>query len=283
LYSQRASTLITGSELHSVADKIAAMGFPKDQVLLALRASNGNKNSALEYLLNGIPEGVVQPVAQPPARMGGSGSGASTATGSTTGSTTGGGTSGGIRLGPNILPPQSSGLTTGGIQLPANILPPFLLNQNAPTTGGAGGVGASAAPGGGGGGGVFDFLRNHPAFPQLRQIARTDPARLQEIMTRLVQQTPQLLPLIAQHQEEFIDLLREGPVAPPGGIQIHVTPQDQEAIDHLVGLGFSRNKAMEAYFLFEKDEQMAANYLLTYGAEEDEMEFIDEGGDEDDE
>jgi len=254
------------------------MGFPKDQVLLALRASFGNPDRALEYLLNGIPEGALQPPQQPLARpQAGSGSGSSAATG---GAGATGGATGGIRLPANILP--TSGISTGGIQLPANILPPSLMGAH-----GAGGVGAGSGGGGGGGagapgGGVFDFLRNHPAFPQLRQIARDDPARLQEIMTRLVQQTPQLLPLIAQHQDEFIDLLRE-PGPAPGGIQIQVTPKDQDAIDHLVGLGFSRNKAMEAYFLFEKDEQMAANYLLSYGNEEDEMEFVDDGGDDDDE
>jgi len=96
-----------------------------------------------------------------------------------------------------------------------------------------------------------------------------------------VQQHPQLLHLIADHQDEFIDLLREP--GDTGGVQIQLTPQDQEAINHLIGLGFTKNKAVEAYFLFEKDEQMAANYLLTYGYEEDEMEFIDEGGDDYDE
>jgi len=284
LYSQSASTLVTGTQLNTVADDIAAMGFPKDQVLLALRASYGNPDRALEYLLNGIPDSALQqPQQQPPARpiQAGSAGGSSAATG-------GAGATGGIRLPANILPPGSIPISTGGIQLPANILPPSLMGGQgaAPAGGAVAGSGSGGAGAGGGGGagapGVFDFLRHHPAFPQLRQIARDDPARLQEIMTRLVQQTPQLLPLIAQHQDEFIDLLRE-PGPAPGGIQIQVTPKDQDAINHLVSLGFSRNKAMEAYFLFEKDEQMAANYLLSYGNEEDEMEFVDDGGDDDDE
>jgi len=76
-----------------------------------------------------------------------------------------------------------------------------------------------------------------------------------------------------QNQDEFIRLLntpvpgapvRQSPggVVPPGVIQVQVTPEDERVINNLVNMGFERNRVMEAYFLFEKDETLTANYLL---------------------
>jgi len=286
------------------------MGFPKEQVVLALRASFGNPDRAVDYLLSGeIPESVLNQAQQPPAQVRPNRPASSPAQPTQT------------QTQPQSQPPSSTNTTqtpqtrtqpsqastnapprptttqprvlmTGGVALPENIIPPSLASQIpnlrpttplTPPTGGqvpraTGGTGAGAGAGAGAQN-PFTALRDNPMFASLQQLARNDPQRFQELMNQLIQSNPQLGQLLAQHGNEFMQLLRGG--ARPQGIQLQITPQDQEALQRLVALGFSRNRAIEAYFLFEKSEDAAANYLLNTKDDEDEMEFL-EGDMEDD-
>jgi len=130
----------------------------------------------------------------------------------------------------------------------------------------------------------------------IRQLVQQNPALLQPVLQQLSAASPQILQLINQNQAEFIRLLNE-PVAPnapgagmlpgmpgaggaaaggapPGTQYISVTNEEKEAIDRLESLGFDRSTAIEAFFACDKDETLAANYLLEHGfAEEDEQDI----------
>ena len=56
--------------------------------------------------------------------------------------------------------------------------------------------------------------------------------------------------------------------APPPPGSISVTPEEMAAIERLVQLGFTKEKAAEAYFACDKNEEMAANFLFEHGMED---------------
>ncbi|XP_060108692.1 UV excision repair protein RAD23 homolog A isoform X2 [Heteronotia binoei] len=89
-----------------------------------------------------------------------------------------------------------------------------------------------------------------------------------------------LLTQISQHQEQFIQMLNEplGEMADVADIEgemgaigeeapqmnyIQVTPQEKEAIERLKALGFPESLVIQAYFACEKNENLAANFLLS--------------------
>ncbi len=74
--------------------------------------------------------------------------------------------------------------------------------------------------------------------------------------------------LINDNQEDFYQLLnmtdgnspQGGP--PPGMIQVHLTQAEMEAVDRLVSMGFDRNRALQAFLVCDKNEALAASYML---------------------
>ena len=94
----------------------------------------------------------------------------------------------------------------------------------------------------------LDFLRNHPQFNQLKLLVQQNPAILQPVLQQLGAANPQILQLINQHQDEFIQILNE-PVSnlpagggglganpqglPPGAHVIQVTQEESAAIDRV--------------------------------------------------
>lgn len=66
-------------------------------------------------------------------------------------------------------------------------------------------------------------------------------------------------------------LLQRGCVCaglPPGAVPVHLTEEEQAAIGRLEGLGFDRNRCIEAFLLCERDETLAANFLFDSAMEE---------------
>ncbi|CAL8301983.1 unnamed protein product [Merluccius merluccius] len=201
------SALVTGAEYEAMLTEIMSMGYERERVVAALRASFNNPHRAVEYLLTGIPSSPVQetnPPAQPPA---------------------------------------------SGRENP------------------------------------LEFLRSQAQFQNMRHAIQQNPALLPTLLQQLGRENPQLLQQISQHQELFIQMLNEplgegveGPEVGELGAAgeegapvnyIQVTPQEKEAIERLKQLGFPEALVIQAYFACEKNENLAANFLLNQGFEDD--------------
>ncbi|XP_067232509.1 UV excision repair protein RAD23 homolog B [Chanodichthys erythropterus] len=228
IFEEATSALVTGQSYENMVTEIMLMGYERDKVVAALRASFNNPDRAVEYLLTGIPaegEGSVGG-ADPVAPAGG-------------------------------IPAVSTGLTSPSSTAPSQ-----------PSTG------SGANP--------LEFLRNQPQFLQMRQIIQQNPSLLPALLQQIGRENPQLLQQISSHQEQFIQMLNEpvqeagqgggggGGVAEAGGMNyIQVTPQEKEAIERLKALGFPEGLVIQAYFACEKNENLAANFLLQQNFDDD--------------
>ncbi|XP_006864754.1 PREDICTED: UV excision repair protein RAD23 homolog B [Chrysochloris asiatica] len=235
LFEDATSALVTGQSYENMVTEIMSMGYEREQVIAALRASFNNPDRAVEYLLMGIPgDRESQAVVDPPQAA-------------STGA------------------PQSSAVATAAATTTATT-----------TTTSSGGH-------------PLEFLRNQPQFQQMRQIIQQNPSLLPALLQQIGRENPQLLQQISQHQEHFIQMLNE-PVQEAGGQggggggggsggiaeagsghmnYIQVTPQEKEAIERLKALGFPEGLVIQAYFACEKNENLAANFLLQQNFDED--------------
>ncbi|XP_039628576.1 RAD23 homolog A, nucleotide excision repair protein a [Polypterus senegalus] len=208
------SALVTGSEYEAMLTEIMSMGYEREQVVAALRASFNNPHRAVEYLLTGIPG---SPVRETPPRR----------------------------------------------DEPASTENPSSEGDN-----------------------PLEFLRDQSQFQNMRQVIQQNPALLPALLQQLGSENPQLLQQISQHQELFIQMLNEplGDLADIGESEgdlgamaedaapvnyIQVTPQEKEAIERLKALGFPENLVIQAYFACEKNENLAANFLLNQNLDDE--------------
>ncbi|CAA7409388.1 unnamed protein product [Spirodela intermedia] len=239
-YSQAASNLVAGSNLEQTAQQLVDMGggnWDRETVLQALRAAYNNPERAVEYLYSGVPPSaeVAVPVARIPSNQ------ASTLAAPNTGAA----------VGPATGLPNSS---------PLNMFP-----QGTPSS--AGGIGS----------GVLDFLRNNEQFQTLRSMVQSNPQILQPVLQELSKQNPQLLRLIQEHHAEFLQLIsepsedgaEEDVFEQPEQETISVTPAEQEAIGRLEAMGFDRALVVEAFLACDRNEELAANYLLEHAVDDD--------------
>ncbi|GLB37130.1 putative UV excision repair protein Rad23 [Lyophyllum shimeji] len=230
------SAFVTGDVLQSTINNMMEMGFPRDQVLRALRASFNNPDRAVEYLMTGIPahleaeaagpQPATAPAAQPAA-------------------------------GATAAAPAPAPAPTGQ---PQNL---FQLAQQQQQAGGAAGNLANAPTGGL----DMEALRNTPEIQQLREQLAQNPALLQPLIQQLAAQHPAIAQGLAQNPEALMQLLapefdEEGGGIPPGAQVVSVTPEERAAIERLEALGFPRQAVLEAYFACDKNEELAANYLF---------------------
>jgi UV excision repair protein RAD23 len=225
------SGLVSGAELEAAVTQIMTMGFEREQVMNAMRAAFNNPDRAVEYLLTGIPEtSQAPPAAAAPAAD---------------------------------APDASAALGGNALNLFPEGIPDMAGDRS-------------------GDGQMLDFLRDNPQFQAIRAMVQGQPHILQPMLAELQRQNPQLYHLINNNQEEFLallneplpenirDLMAEGfgdGVAPElqgddDGAQIELSQEERETIDRLAGLGFPLEICVEAYLACDKNEQLAANYLL---------------------
>ncbi|XP_055973180.1 UV excision repair protein RAD23 homolog B [Sorex fumeus] len=233
LFEDATSALVTGQSYENMVTEIMSMGYEREQVIAALRASFNNPDRAVEYLLMGIP---------------------------------------GDRESQAVVDPAPAASTVA----PQSSVAAAAATTTATTT-------TSSS-----GGHPLEFLRNQPQFQQMRQIIQQNPSLLPALLQQIGRENPQLLQQISQHQEHFIQMLNE-PVQEAGGQgggsgsgsagiaeagsghmnYIQVTPQEKEAIERLKALGFPEGLVIQAYFACEKNENLAANFLLQQNFDED--------------
>ncbi|CAJ2661481.1 ubiquitin receptor RAD23b-like [Trifolium pratense] len=228
-YGQAASNLVAASNLDHTIQQIMDMGggtWDRDTVNRALHAAFNNPERAVDYLYSGIPEAaeVAVPAAQYPSNQ-----------------------------------TETAGVTSGVVPGVPNSAPLNMFPQET-----ASGTGAGA--------GSLDFLRNNPQFQALRTMVQSNPEILQPVLQELGKQNPGLLRLIDENHSEFLQLINE-PMDGSDGDNfdqpeqdlphaINVTPAEQEAIGRLEAMGFDRASVIEAFLACDRDEQLAANYLL---------------------
>ncbi|KAL3619017.1 Ubiquitin receptor RAD23d [Castilleja foliolosa] len=238
VFDQAASNLVAGNNLEAIVQQILDMGggsWDRDTVDRALRAAYNNPERAVDYLYSGIPEQAeVAPAAQYPP--------------------------GGQQ--PVGTPAQDTQAAVPSIGGP-NANPLDLFPQGLPSMGADGSAG------------TLDFLRNSQQFQALRAVVQANPQILQPMLQELGKQNPQLVRMIQEHQADFLRLINE-PVAEgeedilgqfdeeemPQAVT--VTPEEQEAVDRLEAMGFDQALVLEVFFACNKNEELAANYLLDH-------------------
>jgi UV excision repair protein RAD23 len=217
-------------------------GFPKSECEAAIRAARGNINVATEFLISGIPEN---------------------------------------------LPMEEEGLGVGGSS--SNVDP------NSPVV----------------------VLRNIASV--VKVLCYNNPTQLQNILMTLQQNSPELMEIIRENEEEFKNLIQQpvteddmrafqdfnrqarGGESGMGGMSqgqsgqsgqsramghmgsgsndrnvIRLSKEDYDAVGRLKELGFSEMDAVQAFFACDKNEDMAANFLMENRMGEQEQQvYID--------
>uniref|UniRef100_A0A182N1C5 UV excision repair protein RAD23 n=1 Tax=Anopheles dirus TaxID=7168 RepID=A0A182N1C5_9DIPT len=104
---------------------------------------------------------------------------------------------------------------------------------------------------------------------------------LPHLMRRMQASNPDLLDIIAMHQEDFLALINEGTAAPAGrelsrelediaaAMVNSLTPSDMDAIERLKALGYPEHLVIQAYIACERDEYNAAEFLVSQTLDDD--------------
>jgi UV excision repair protein RAD23 len=222
---------------------VMEMGFPREEVIAALRASFNNPDRAVEYLMNGIPTGAASEVEGVEGEDESSGDEDAEVARAAIADAA----AANVDLSNNPLAflrqnPQFAQLMFVVQQNPRLIGP--LLEQ----------VGQSNPE-------VFQLIsENQEAFTELLQT----PLSEAEIMAIAASAEG----MEGGEGEDGFAGGAEGGAVDPSTI-IQVTEEEKSAIERLMALGFDRPRVIEAYFACDKNETVAANFLFEHMNDED--------------
>ncbi|KDO34552.1 UV excision repair protein Rad23 [Saprolegnia parasitica CBS 223.65] len=264
--------IVVGEALSATIQQLCDMGFPEDQVRLALQAAFNNPDRAVEYLMNGIPDTRQIPVGGAPAA-------AAPAAPSAAGGLAGTNSLEALRNHPQfdalrrLIQSNPAALPTvlqqiGGqspelLRLIHANQEQFVRMLNEPI--------AEAAPADQGGFGDMDDMGGAMPTPQqLQQLMASLSPEQQAQMAAQMGMTPQQLQqfsqMLSQMPPEAVQQMMQqmGGGAPGAGAptRIHLTEEEAAAINRLVDMGFDRNEAVQAYLACDKNEALAANFLM---------------------
>ncbi|KAJ7287611.1 hypothetical protein C8J57DRAFT_1284415 [Mycena rebaudengoi] len=255
------SSFLSGQALQTTIANMMEMGFSREEVMRALRASYNNPDRAVEYLMTGIPAHLEAEA----SGAGPAGRGPPAAAAPTGGAQAAAAPAAPAAPGPA---PPAAAAPTG----PQNLFQLAQQQQQQQQQGGA-------AMGGAPPGAQLDLaaLQNNPQIQQLRQMMAQNPALIQPLIQQLGAQNPALMQMMEQNPAAVMQLFgvdggdfdegEDGPV-PPGAHVVSVTEEERAAIQRLEALGFPRQAVLEAYFACDKNEELAANYLFESGFED---------------
>ncbi|GMK54431.1 hypothetical protein CspeluHIS016_0110170 [Cutaneotrichosporon spelunceum] len=261
------SSFLTGEHLQTATDSIVEMGFPRDQVVRALRASFNNPDRAVEYLMSGnIPE--TEPAApRAPVQQAAAAAPSPSASAAAP-----------------VAPPATRAAASGAASSStsgssADNL--FAAAEAAMHRDRGGPAGAGAGVGGGAGAGGIDeatmrAIANLPQIQRIRQAVQENPALIQPLLQQIAQQNPALAQIINENPQALYSLLGigadddDGEYQGPQVMQVNLTQEEAAAVERLEQLGFERQMVLQAFLLCDKNEELAANFLFE-NAEEDEQ------------
>eukprot|EP01138_Halocafeteria_seosinensis_P015283 gb/GECG01015599.1/.p1 GENE.gb/GECG01015599.1/~~gb/GECG01015599.1/.p1 ORF type:complete len:438 (+),score=79.13 gb/GECG01015599.1/:1-1314(+) len=282
--SQTPSTGTSQEQNQEVVNNLMQMGYPEDQVRAALRAAFNNPDRAVQYLLEGIPEGMGQaPQPQPSTQSGSEG--------------------GGedvfqqlrnmprinelrrmVQQNPNALPQVLQMIGRSHPQLLNWIQShqqEFLTFMNEPVPEGEGSEGQQQ---GGqqaervGSGGPAGRIPGMSGGMNTQQVGQMIQSMTQEQRQQLAQQ----IGLPVEQLQMLGQMMASGnmPQGLGGGGEggeeggdapnvVRLTPEEADAVERLIAMGFPRQRAIEAYLACDKNEEMAANFLIEHGFEDE--------------
>ena len=124
---------------------------------------------------------------------------------------------------------------------------------------------------------------------QLRTLLTSNPGMLPVLISQLAQSNPQLVQQLEDNPQAFLSLMQALGVDPSqlggagelpadlggaggggaggGRTVIQITEEEKAQIDNLQSLGFPRDIALEAWLLCDRNQELAAAYLLEHGGE----------------
>lgn len=229
-YKSAASELATGEMLNSKIEQIMEMGFPRDDVVKALRAAFNNPDRAVEYLMNGIPEEMA----------GETGQDADVGQGESEG---GADAQGGEQQPFNMFAPQggdNSSAVSGATPLAALRNNPQFQTLRA-------------------------LVQQSPQLlqPMLQELGKNNPS----LLTRINENQEEFLSMINEPLGPGERNLAEAMQHMVGGggeqrVEIELTEEEAAAVDRLAAMGFDKEACIEAFLICDKNEEAAANFLL---------------------